>query len=461
MQYISTRGQAKNNNFNDTLLTGLAGDGGLYLPERWPQLDKKTLCSFQNKTYAQVAFAVIKPFVTPCIDHASLGNIVTRAYQHFSSLAPTKMLKKNLYVCELFHGPTLAFKDFGLQLLAQLFDHALEEKRQKITIIGATSGDTGSAAIEACKNKRHMDIFMLHPLSRPSKVQRMQMTTIHAANVYNLAIKGTFDDCQDLVKGLFNDRTLDPKFHFSAVNSINWARIMAQIVYYIYAATRIGSPHIKVSFSVPTGNFGNALAAYFAMKMGLPVEKIMIASNENDILTRFFCHRDMSIKNVVKTYSTSMDIQVSSNFERLLFEFIDRDARTLRTIMQEFRKTGVMPVSEDTWKRIVKHFQGFSLSNINTLQAIDKWHKITGKIFDPHSVIALEASERMDTTTPTICMATAHVAKFAHIAKKATGKNVLLPKSIEDLLYKKEKYTILDNTYASVVNYIKENTATS
>jgi len=456
MYYISTRGKAPKLNFSDVLLIGLAEDGGLYVPEYHPQITDSDLRRYQKMKYVDIAFEIIKPYVGKCIPDNDLRGMINDSYSGFThkDIAPVIKVKENVYVCELFHGPTIAFKDFALQLLGRLFDYVLSQRNHKITIIGATSGDTGSAAIEACKNRECINIFMLHPLGRTSDVQRFQMTTVDADNVFNIALKGTFDDCQNLVKDLFNDKPVRKKLNLSTINSINWARIMAQIVYYVYSASRVGVPDNKVSFSVPTGNFGNVLAGYFAMKMGLPVDQFMVASNSNDILTRFLINKDMSINEVVETHSPSMDIQISSNFERLAFESVNRDAEKVNDAMLEFRKTGKMPVSDGMWEKINKKFQGMSINNNDTLNAIKKWKDDKGIIFDPHSIIGLQAGCKMKTSSPVVVMATAHPAKFPDVLKQAIGEKVNVPEHMSDIFTKQEKYDVLENNYEDLVQYI-------
>ena len=327
MRYLSTRGGQPSLAFDEVLLTGLARDGGLFLPESWPQLD---LASLGGLDYPTLAARVMLPFLGGRIGEADFARLVQESYAGFGhkAVAPLKQIDSRLWLMELFHGPTLAFKDVALQLLGRLYDHVLGKRGQRITIVGATSGDTGSAAIEACRDRPAIDIFILHPQGRTSEVQRRQMTTVLSPNVRNIAIRGSFDDCQDLVKGLFADATFRDEMHLAAVNSINWGRIMAQIVYYVWAALALGAPRRRVAFAVPTGNFGNVYAGYAARAMGLPIEKLMVGSNRNDILTRFIAGGAMKIGTVHPTLSPSMDIQVSSNAERLLFDLFDRDAAT-------------------------------------------------------------------------------------------------------------------------------------
>ena len=333
MRYVSTRGDAPVLGFDEVLLTGLARDGGLYMPEAWPRLGQAELKALAGRPYAEVATAVLKPFVGGAIADDDLRAMAEDTYRGFGhpAAAPLKQLDANLFLMELFHGPTLAFKDYALQLVGRLFDHVLKARRQRVTIVGATSGDTGSAAIEACRDRDAIDIFILHPKGRISEVQRRQMTTVDARNVHNIALEGTFDDCQDLVKAMFNDTAFRDELQLSAVNSINWARIAAQVVYYVTAALALGAPARKVTFAVPTGNFGNVFAGYAALQMGLPVERFIIGSNRNDILARLIATGEMAMAPVEPSLSPSMDIQVSSNFERLLFELYGRNGGTSPT----------------------------------------------------------------------------------------------------------------------------------
>ncbi|MEX2407799.1 MAG: threonine synthase, partial [Rhodovibrionaceae bacterium] len=341
MRYISTRGQAPALSFDEVLLAGLASDGGLYLPESWPQLDAAALRGLAGQPYAEVAFRVMWPFVEGSLEEADFRRIVADSYAGFrhKAVAPLKQLESGLWLQELFHGPTLAFKDVAMQLLGRLFEHVLAARGARVTIVGATSGDTGSAAIEACRGGERIDIFILHPRGRVSEVQRRQMTTVADANVHNIALEGTFDDCQDLVKAMFGDTAFREEMNLSAVNSINWARVMAQIVYYVTAALALGAPERQIAFAVPTGNFGNVFAAYAARRMGLPIAGLIVGSNSNDILTRFFETGRMTMAGVTPTYSPSMDIQVSSNFERLLYDALGGDGAPVAKTKTEIRKT--------------------------------------------------------------------------------------------------------------------------
>ena len=365
MRYISTRGQSEPRDFSGVLLAGLAEDGGLFMPETWPVRSAAEWRALRDLPYAELAAQVIHPFIGETISLETLRGLCTRAYAGFDHPArvPLIQLDDGLWVQELFHGPTLAFKDMALQLLGHLFEHVLTERDETVTIVGATSGDTGSAAIEACRDRQRIKIAILHPEGRTSEVQRRQMTTVQAMNVFNIAVAGTFDDCQDMVKGLFADANFRKDMKLTAVNSINWARIAAQIPYYVAGALALGAPDREVAFAVPTGNFGNVLAAWAARRMGLPVSRLIIGSNRNDILTRFLAANDMTARGVEPSLSPSMDIQVSSNFERLLFELMDRDAPATAGLMQDFRRTGRMPVPDAAWQRATALFQGLALSD--------------------------------------------------------------------------------------------------
>ncbi|HEX2115346.1 MAG TPA: threonine synthase, partial [Alphaproteobacteria bacterium] len=382
MRYVSTRGDAPVLSFDEVLLAGLARDGGLYVPEAWPRLGHAELKSLAGRPYSEVAAAVLKPFVGGTIADADLAAMATETYRGFGhpAVAPLKQLDANLFLLELFHGPTLAFKDYALQLVGRLFDHVLKARGQRATIVGATSGDTGSAAIEACRDREAIDIFILHPKGRTTEVQRRQMTTVASANVHNIALEGTFDDCQDLVKAMFNDPAFRDDLQLSAVNSINWARVAAQVVYYITAALALGAPARKVGFAVPTGNFGNVLSAYVALQMGLPIERLVIGSNRNDILARLLASGEMATAPVEPSLSPSMDIQISSNFERLLFELCGRNGATVRDLMQRFRKTGRMKLTPTRHARLTKLFAGARVDDEATLATIRRVYQQTGEV---------------------------------------------------------------------------------
>ncbi len=465
MRYISTRGEAvagatpKSRDFAGVLLAGLAEDGGLFVPEEWPHFSLADWRALRGLPYAELAARVMQPFVGGAIPFATLQRLCREAYAGFRhpAVVPLVQLETGLFVQELFHGPTLAFKDMAMQLLGRLFDHVLSERGARVTIVGATSGDTGSAAIEACANRERIDIVILHPHNRTSEVQRRQMTTVAAANVRNIAIEGTFDDCQDLVKAMFADASFRAEQQLSAVNSINWARIAAQVPYYVAASLALGGPDREVAFAVPTGNFGNVLAAWVARRMGLPVAKLVIGSNRNDILTRFLSANDMSMRPVEPSLSPSMDIQVSSNFERLLFELLGRDPAATRSAMEKFRAGGHMPVPEAAWHRARTLLQGFALDDPGTEAEIRRLHAASGYLADPHSAIGIAAARASLAAgpagghgTPVIAMATAHPAKFPDAIEKAIGSRPALPPRLADLYDRPEHFTVAPNNLAAV-----------
>ncbi|MFO1189467.1 MAG: threonine synthase [Alphaproteobacteria bacterium] len=457
MRYVSTRGAAPILDFADVLLAGLARDGGLYVPEAWPALKPGDFADLAGRPYAEIATRVMAPFASPAIAEADLVAICAAAYRDFAhrAVAPLKELSPGLWLMELFHGPTLAFKDYALQLVGLLFDHVLAKRGERITIVAATSGDTGSAAIEACRGRASIDIVVLHPHGRVSEVQRRQMTTVDAPNVVNVAINGTFDDCQDLVKAMFNDLAFRDRFQLSAMNSINWARIAAQIVYYVVAATALGAPARPVSFAVPTGNFGNIFAGYAAKRMGLPVGRLICASNRNDILARFLACGTMTIETVEPSLSPSMDIQVSSNFERLLFELFDRDAPALTQAMNAFRATGTWTLAPERFTALRQLFTGARVDDAATLATIARIHGECGELVDPHTAVGIAAAEgtkRRDETL--VCLATAHPAKFPDAVEKATGLRPALPPRLADLGSRKERYDVLPNDLVAVQDFI-------
>lgn len=465
MRYVSTRGLAPKLGFEAALLTGLARDGGLYVPETWPTLSAARLAKFAGRPYAEVAAAVMKPFIGAALSARELDAAIAAAYGTFrhDAVAPLTQIDEGLWLMELFHGPTLAFKDVALQLLGQLYDRVLKARGERITVIGATSGDTGSAALEACKNRDAIDIFILHPKGRVSEVQRRQMTTIDASNVHNIAIDGSFDDCQDMVKAMFNDSAFRDRVNMAAVNSINWARVMAQIVYYVTGAVALGAPHRKVSFAVPSGNFGNVYAGYAAKSMGLPIDQLIVGSNRNDILTRFFNAGSMKITKVVPSLSPSMDIQVSSNLERLLFDLFGRKGDKLSASMQDFRKTGKFKAPEKSWSKVARSFQAYSLDDKQTLGAMRDIHKRTGYLADPHSAIGLAAAlesrkKAKGSAVPVIALATAHAAKFPDAVEQATGIRPGLPPHLAHLMSAKERLTELPNDLAKIQDFVRSHT---
>ena len=460
MKYISTRGEAPELGFNDVVLTGLARDGGLYVPKVWPTISPDEISSWKGLSYAQLAVKVMTPFVEGSISEQELSGLAEKAYANFDhvDVAPLVKLNDNEYVLELFHGPTLAFKDYALQFLGHMFDHILKKRGQQITIVGATSGDTGSAAIEACRDRDAIEIFILHPEGKVSEVQRRQMTTVLSDNVHNIALKGTFDDCQNTVKALFDDNEFRDRVHLSAVNSINWARILAQVVYYFYSALQVGAPDKKVSFAVPTGNFGNVFAGFAATKMGLPVEQLIIGSNANDVLIRFIESGKMELRDVVHTISPSMDIGISSNFERLLFELSGRDGKKVSEIMAGFAKTGSYAVDDDFMKNISARFDGARFDDVATKKIISDVYGSNKMLLDPHSAIGLGAAreKRNETGAPMIVLATAHPAKFPGAVVDASGEHPELPGHLSDLLERVERSEALENSVSVIREYIEQ-----
>lgn len=455
MRYISTRGQAPVRDFPGVLLAGLAEDGGLYVPEAWPSFSAAEWRALRGLPYAELAARVITPFVGDTLPGETLLGLCRDAYAGFGhqAVVPLVQLETGLWTQELFHGPTLAFKDLAMQLLGRLFDHFLGARGERVTIVGATSGDTGSAAIEACANRARIDIVILHPEGRTSEVQRRQMTTVRAANVGNIAVAGTFDDCQDMVKAMFADTPFRHELRLSAVNSINWARIAAQVPYYAAAALALGAPDREVSFAVPTGNFGNVLAGWVARRMGLPITRLAVGSNRNDILARFLADNDMSMRPVEPSLSPSMDIQVSSNFERLLFELLGRDAAATNAAITGFRASGRMTVPDAAWRQATSLFQGLRLDDPGTLAEIRRLRRDTGYLADPHSAIGIAAGRALaaaEGAVPVVAMATAHPAKFPDAMEQATGERPPLPARLADLYERPEKFTRAPNDLAAI-----------
>lgn len=463
MKYISTRGEAPALNFEDVVLTGLATDGGLYVPEKLPHFSPEEIATWAGLSYQELAFKVISPFVDGAIPDVDLRQIITASYSGFrhDAIAPLVQTGQNEWVLELFQGPTLAFKDFALQFLGHLLDYILAKRDQKVVVMGATSGDTGSAAIEGCRRCDNVDIFILHPYQRVSEVQRRQMTTVLADNVYNIALKGNFDDCQNMVKASFGNQDFLPDGRqLVAVNSINWARIMAQIVYYFYAGLALGAPHRKVSFSVPTGNFGDIFAGYLAQQMGLPIEQLVIATNSNDILHRCISANDHSKQPLVHSLSPSMDIMVSSNFERMLFELHGRDGKKIKDMMETFKQTGELKLESAPLAQAQALFSSYRLSDEETVQVIRDVFDSTEYLLDPHTAIGVQAARktRHNNATPMICLATAHPAKFPE-AVKAAGQieDPALPHHMADLFERQERYEVLANDIASVHSFMSQN----
>ena len=461
IRYISTRGQAPVLGFEELLLAGLARDGGLYVPERWPTLSAGDLRAFRGLGYPTLAARLIQPFVGRAIPESDLAGMTVAAYHDFNhpDVAPLVPLGANEYLLELFHGPTFAFKDFALQLVGPLFDYVLRRRGERITILGATSGDTGSAAIAALAGRESVDVFILHPKGRVSEIQRLQMTTVDAANIHNIAIEGTFDDCQDLVKAAFNDLALRDALKLSAVNSINWARVAAQIVYYFWAALKLGVPLRDVAFAVPTGNFGNVYAGYAARQMGLPISQLIVGSNRNDILTRFFEEKAMEMRAVEPSFSPSMDIQVSSNFERLLFDLLGRDGAAVAGAMVEFRRAGRLPIADSAWQQARALFAAARFDDEETLAWIRRIRDESGRIVDPHSAIGIAAgrAKRRDAATPLVALATAHPAKFPEAVRRAIGTEPALPPALAGLKQRSERCVTLPNDAAALFDHLRQN----
>ena len=459
MRYISTRGQAAPLGFEAATLAGLASDGGLYVPEAWPALTPQEIEALAGLSYAETAVRILAPFTGDALDEAALRELCEAAYGRFSHAAvtPLAQLDHRHFLLELFHGPTLAFKDVALQLLGLLFERFLSKGDQHLTIVGATSGDTGSAAIEAVANRAHIDIFMLHPKGRVSDVQRRQMTTVLAPNVHNIAIEGDFDEAQALVKRMFGDRDFAGRFQLSAVNSINWARLAAQIVYYFYAGVRLGAPHRRIAFAVPTGNFGDVFAGYVAKKMGLPVERLIVATNVNDILHRALSAGDYSTGTVTPTHTPSMDIQVSSNFERLLFDLHGRDAGALAAAMQGFESDRRMNLPPALRDRASADFASARVDHAGMVEAM-RWAHASGQVIDPHTAIGLAAARAADlpADVPVVTLATAHPAKFGDAVEAAIGTRAPLPQRIAGLMEKEERCATLPATFEAITAYVAE-----
>ena len=454
MKYISTRGKAPELGFEDVLLSGLANDGGLYIPKEWPKLDYKEL---PTASYSEQAAYIIYPFVKGFLNYEELNDIASQAYSHFPSKEAIglKEVEKGNYLLELFHGPTLAFKDFAMLLLAQFFETSLSKKNKSITILGATSGDTGSAAIEAFKNNKHCTVFILFPKGRVSEIQRKQMTTVDSASIYPIEIDGTFDDCQNLVKHLFQNLEFKEEVSLGAINSINWARVAAQIVYYFSTFQQLQSN--RVSFSVPTGNFGDVLAGWVAKKMGLPIDKLIVATNDNDILDRAISNGDYFQEEVKATTSPSMDIQISSNFERLLFESLDRNPEKLRNLFKELKKNNGFRIGNDTLTYIRNDFKSGKASEEKVKDTISRIHKASNIILDPHTAVGFYASaSELNLDVPMVNLGTAHPAKFSKAVIDAIGFEPEIPDRLKNIINKKEKFTQLENNSEALISFIRK-----
>lgn len=462
MRYISTRGQAPSLNFEEVMLTGLAPDGGLYVPESLPHFSREKIASFASLSYAELAFEIMQPFVEGCIPDEEFRAMVNDCYAQFRhpAVAPLVQLDHNEWVLELFQGPTLAFKDFALQLLGRLLDYVLEKRDQKVVIMGATSGDTGSAAIEGCRHCDNVEMFILHPHKRVSDVQRKQMTSVLADNIHNIALEGNFDDCQSMVKASFADQSFLPDGRqLVAVNSINWARIMAQIVYYFYAAVAVGSPEKEVGFSVPTGNFGDIFAGYLAKGMGLPINQLIVATNSNDILHRTIANNLYEKHGLEHTLSPSMDIMVSSNFERLLFDVFDRDGEALANFMRACAGDEAVTLPQEKFEMARELFDSFAVSDELTCATIAQVFDEAEYLLDPHSAIGVKAARevRRYQDTPMITLATAHPAKFAEAAlKSGQAHEPALPHHMSDLMQREERFTVLENNMQTVHDFMQK-----
>lgn len=463
MNYISTRGGDGPLGYEETLLSGLARDGGLFVPSEWPQISRDEWLSLKGKPYAEVAGFIMGKYTSGDVPQDELQAMVNDTYAGFTDpdIAPLKDIGNNIHICELFHGPTIAFKDYAMQFLSRAFDRALAARGKRAVILGATSGDTGSAALEAFQGRDFVDVFILFPDGRVSPIQQRQMTSVDADGVYAVAVDGDFDDCQDIVKELFRDLDFRDRVGLSAINSINWARLMPQIVYYVTSALALGAPDRDVAFAVPTGNFGNIFAGYAAKQMGLPISTLICASNRNDILTRFFETGVMERKSVEPSLSPSMDIQVSSNFERLLFELLGRDADAVKAAMAGFAETGRFDVPEELLSKAHQLFQAWRLDDDGTLEEIARTKDETGMVLDPHSAVGVYAARQaraektVDADTPIVALACAHPAKFPDAVAKAVGTHPQLPAHLADLMERDERIMHISNASADVAAMVE------
>lgn len=457
MRYVSTRGQSEALDFEGVLLRGLAPDGGLYVPETLPKFSAEQLHSMAKLPYAELALEVTWPFVEGFMPKDEYAALIKETYAefHHPAVAPLKQLDGKLWLLEQFHGPTLAFKDFALQLLGRLLNLALARKGERGVVMGATSGDTGSAAIEGCRHGDQLDVFILHPHERVSEVQRRQMTTVTDPNVFNIALQGDFDDCQALVKASFGDQSFLGDRRLIAVNSINWARVMAQIVYFFYAGLRLGAPDRSVSFCVPSANFGHMFAGYLASQMGLPVDRFVVATNHNDALDRSIKGGVLERQPLKPSLSPSMDIVVSSNFERLLYALGGNDAQAIHTMMSTFAEQGEAQIPEKIMQAASNLYSG-AVSDDETVATIKRWHASTGEVLDPHTAIGVRVAENYLGDSPMICMATAHPAKFAEAVVAAGLEPSALPSTMQDLMQREERYEVLPNDLAQVQRYVAD-----
>ena len=454
MQYLSTRNSSLKESFATILFQGLSKDGGLFLPHTWPSIDIEQL---KNQSYQEISFHVIFPFVQENIREDDLTLILDKTFKNFShpQIAPVINIENNKFILELFYGPTLAFKDYAMQFLGNVFSHVLNSSNKALTILGATSGDTGSAAIEAFKGKKDINVFILHPHNMVSSVQRRQMTTVEDTNIHNIALEGTFDDCQKIVKDLFLDVEIQSRTSLTAVNSINWARLIAQAVYYFWAYTQLDSD--KISFIVPSGNFGNIFSARLAQYMGLPIDQLHLVTNANDILHRTISSGEMATDAVKKTYSPSMDIQISSNFERQIFESVKRDSNELKNIMESFSNKGYYFLSSEVLQDLQSNYHSHSVSNDQTLETIKKFKNNYNYLADPHTATGLYVLDQKKSEYPIVSLACAHPAKFGDAIEKATGKKPIIPDQLKNVFDKEETFTILDNNIEDIKKHILSN----
>ena len=457
MKYISTRGRCSPQNFEQVLLTGLAPDGGLFVPETLPTVSVEQIRAMGSLSYADLALDLVTPFVDGEIPTSDLKTIIDRSYEAFDhpEVAPMTQLSEREYLLELYHGPTLAFKDFALQVLGRLLDYVLERNDQRVVILGATSGDTGSAALEGCRHSERVEIYILHPYQRVSDVQRKQMTTVPGKNVFNLAIEGNFDDCQRIVKAAFADQSFLPNDKsLVAVNSINWARILMQIVYYFYSALKLGTPDKRVSFSVPTGNFGDIYAGYLAKCMGLPIDRLIVATNKNDILQRVINTGEYKPDKVKATITPSMDIQVASNFERLLYYILDESDSKVGSLMSDLSSKSLFSLEKKEVVKIKKDFEAVKVTDEETISIIDEIYKKYKFIIDPHTATGIGAAKSFKNLGDIVVLGTAHPYKFNDTIKKAIGKNLESPEHLKLNIDKKETFDFIGNSNSEVKNYI-------
>jgi len=457
LYYESTRNNKLKKTFSEVLLLGLADDGGLFIPKKWPKVSKKELSKFENMNYQQIAFHISKKFIENEINDKDLKKIIRKSFKNFSEkkIANIKNLGDGKWLLELFYGPTLAFKDYALQVVGNLFEYVLKKEKKKITIIGATSGDTGSAAINACKNKRTMELFIFHPYKKVSNIQRRLMTTVKSNNIYNIAIKGNFDDCQKIVKKLFIDKDLKNKFYFSAINSINWARILFQLIYYFYSVSKINVKSKKIIFSVPSGNFGNVYSGYVAKKIGLPIDKLIIATNENDVLSTFTNNGYIKLKSVKQTISPSMDIQLPSNLERFIYDLFKKNNKLVKDQLEKLYKNKRIFINKNKIKQIQNYFKSSKVNEKNTLLEIKEFFFKKKIVIDPHTAVGIRAVRNLEIKNkPIIYVATAHASKFPETINKVIKKKILLPEKNKSLLKLKENFKIISLDYSKIKNYL-------